>query len=240
MGNGLYRLLTTARLSNASDMPLWQELWQFWEEKYFHFDINNYENLGLSGGSSFISIPQMIAMMLIGVIIASFASIFNKRVLGDFVRLMLQYEATSAEKAKTLAEIGYLKNSTIRQALRRNPSLRRVVHCVEEEEFARDVEAQRATYEERRANDKNLPPFIEPTYKMDVSTAHYYIAEKDKYMADIKFEKRGTNWFSFGIVVVCCLILMVVALYLLPDVFQYMDNFIGMFRAAGGNGNILQ
>ena len=240
MGNGLYRLLTTARLSNASDMPLWQELWQFWEEKYFHFDINNYENLGLSGGSNFISIPQMIAMMLIGVIIASFASIFNKRVLGDFVRLMLQYEATSVEKAKTLAEIGYLKNSTIRQALRRNPSLRRVVHCVEEEEFARDVEAQRAAYEERRANDKNLPPFIEPTYKMDVSTAHYYIAEKDKYMADIKFEKRGTNWFSFGIVVVCCLILMVVALYLLPDVFQYMDNFIGMFRAAGGNGNILQ
>lgn len=240
MGNGLYRLLTTARLSNASDMPLWQELWQFWEEKYFHFDINNYENLGLSGGSNFISIPQMIAMMLIGVIIASFASIFNKRVLGDFVRLMLQYEATSVEKAKTLAEIGYLKNSTIRQALRRNPSLRRVVHCVEEEEFARDVEAQRAAYEERRASDKNLPPFIEPTYKMDVSTAHYYIAEKDKYMADIKFEKRGTNWFSFGIVVVCCLILMVVALYLLPDVFQYMDNFIGMFRAAGGNGNILQ
>ena len=92
----------------------------------------------------------------------------------------------------------------------------------------------------RVARDKNLPPFIEPTYKMDVSTAHYYIAEKDKYMADIKFEKRGTNWFTFGIVVVCCLVLMVVTLYLLPDIFQYMDNFVGMFRAAGGNGNILQ
>ena len=240
MGNGLYRLLTTARLSNASEMPLWQELWQFWEEKYFHFDMGNYENLGLGGGANYITIPQMIAMMLIGVIIAAFASIFNKRVLGDFVRMMLQYEATSPENAKTLEEFGYFRNSTIRQALRRNPSLRRVVHCVEEEEFARDVEKQRAAYEERRASDKSLPPFIEPTYKMDVTTAHYYIAEKDKYMADVKFEKRGTNWFTFGIVVVCCLALMVVTLYLLPDVFQYMDNFVGMFREAGGNGNILQ
>ena len=240
MGNGLYRLLTTARLSRASDVTLWEELWQFWEDKYFHFDLTDYQNLGLGGGGSLFSLPQMISMMLIGIIIASFATIFNKRVLGDFVRVMLQYEATSVEKAKTLEEFGYLRNSTIRQALRRNASLRRVVHCVEEENFAREVEAQRASYEERRAADGNLPPFIEPTFKMDVTTAHYYIAEKDKYMADIKFEKRGTNWFTFGIVVVCCVSLLIATLYLLPDIFQYMDNFVGMFKSAGGNGNILQ
>ena len=240
MGNGLYRLLTTARLSRASDVTLWEELWQFWEDKYFHFDLTDYQNLGLGGGGSLFSLPQMISMMLIGIIIASFATIFNKRVLGDFVRVMLQYEATSVEKAKTLEEFGYLRNSTIRQALRRNASLRRVVHCVEEENFAREVEAQRASYEERRAADGNLPPFVEPTFKMDVTTAHYYIAEKDKYMADIKFEKRGTNWFTFGIVVVCCVSLLIATLYLLPDIFQYMDNFVGMFKSAGGNGNILQ
>ena len=240
MGNGLYRLLATARLSRASDVTLWEELWQFWEDKYFHFDLTDYQNLGLGGGGSLFSLPQMISMMLIGIIIASFATIFNKRVLGDFVRVMLQYEATSVEKAKTLEEFGYLRKSTIRQALRRNASLRRVVHCVEEENFAREVEAQRASYEERRAADGNLPPFVEPTFKMDVTTAHYYIAEKDKYMADIKFEKRGTNWFTFGIVVVCCVLLLIATLYLLPDVFQYMDNFVGMFKSAGGNGNILQ
>lgn len=240
MGNGLLQLLTTARLSDASEMPLWQELWQYFQEKYFTFDLGQYENLGLGGGGHLFSIPQMIAMMLIGVIIAAFASIFNKRVLGDFVRVMLQHEACSVEKAKTLEEFGYLRNSTIRSALRRGVSLRRVVHCVEEEEFAREVEIQRASYEERRAADPSLPPFIEPTYKMDVDTAHYYIAEKDKYMADIKFEKRGTNWFTFGIVVICCILLLVFALFLLPDIFQYMDNFVGMFKAAGGSGNILQ
>ncbi|MBQ1962968.1 MAG: hypothetical protein II369_02485 [Clostridia bacterium] len=240
MGNGLYQLLTAARLSRTSDMPLWEELWQFWQDKYFTLDLSKYENLGLGGGGHMFSLPQMIAMMLIGVIIASFATIFNKRVLGDFVRVMLQYEATSVEKAKTLEEFGYLRNSTIRQALRRNASLRRVVHCVEEEEFAREVAAQRASYEERRAADGSLPPFIEPTYKMDVNTAHYYIAEKDKYMADVKFEKRGTNWFTFAIVVICCVALFAFALFILPDVFQYMDNFIGMFRSAGRNGNILQ
>ena len=35
MGNGLLQLLTTARLSDASEMPLWQELWQYFQEKYF-------------------------------------------------------------------------------------------------------------------------------------------------------------------------------------------------------------
>ena len=240
MGNGLYQLLTTARLSGTSDMPLWEELWLFWQEKYFAFDLSKYENLGLGGSGHMFSLPQMIAMMLIGVVIAAFATIFNKRVLGDFVRVMLQYEATSVEKARTLEEFGYLRNSTIRQALRRSASLRRVVKCVEEENFACEVAAQRASYEERRATDGALPPFIEPTFKMDVTTAHYYIAEKDKYMADIKFEKRGTNWFTFGIVVTCCVVLFVLTLFILPDVFQYMDNFIGMFREASGNGNILQ
>ena len=239
MGNGLFRLLTTARLSDTSDMPLWQELWQYFEEKYFTFDLTQYENLGLGGGGHLFNLPQMIAMMLIGVIIAAFASIFNKRVLGDFVRVMLQHEAHSVEKAKTLEELGYLRNSTIRSALRRGVSLRRVVHCVEEEEFAREVEAQRLSYEERRAADGSLPPFIAPTYKMDVDTAHYYIAEKDKYMADIKFEKRGTNWFTFGVVVVCCVALLFLALFILPDIFQYMDNFVGMFKDAAGPGKIL-
>ena len=42
MGNGLFRLLTTARLSDTSEMPLWKELWQFFEEKYFHLDLTEY------------------------------------------------------------------------------------------------------------------------------------------------------------------------------------------------------
>lgn len=238
MGNGLFRLLTTARLSDTSEIPLWQELWQYFQEKYFTMDLGQYENLGF-GGTGLISLPQIVAMMLIGVVIAACASMFNKRVLGDFVRVMLQHECHSVEKAKTLEELGYLKNSTIRSSLRHGVTLRRVVHCVEEEEFTRDVEQQRTAYEERRAADPSLPAFIEPTYKMDVNTSHYYIAEKDKYMADIKFEKKGTNWLSFLFVVVVCLVLLVAVLFILPDVFQYLDNFVGMFKGASGNGNLL-
>ena len=240
MGNGLFRFLTAARLSDASEMPLWKELWQYFKETYLSFDPTLYENLGIAGGGHIFNLPQMVIMMLIGVIIAAFATMFNKRVLGDFVRVMLQHEANSAENAKTLEELGYLKNSTIRGALRHNVSLRRVVHCLEEENFSKEVEEQRAAYEARRADDPSLPAFIEPTYKMDVNTSHYYIAEKDKYMADIKFEKKGTNWFSFGIVLACCIILLFAVLFLLPDIFQYMDNFVGMFKEAAGPGKILQ
>ena len=238
MGNGLFQWFTAARLSNASEMPLWKELWQYFEDKYFTLDLTQYENLGMGGGHLY-SIPQMVAMMLIGVLIAACATMFNKNVLGDFVRSILQHQAYSPENAKTLEELGYLKNSTIRGALRRNVSLRRVVHCVEEENFAAEVKAQRDAYEERRAENPSMPAFIEPTYHMDVNTAHYYIAEKDKYMADIKFEKKGNNWFTFGFVVVCCIVLLYVALFVLPDIFQYMDNFVGMFKDATGGRNML-
>lgn len=238
MGNGLFHLLTAARLSGASEMPLWEELWFFFKEKYLNFSPELYENLGIGGGHTY-SLPQMIIMMIIGIIIAAIATMFNKRVLGDFVRILLQYEANSSENAKTLEEVGYLKNSTIRSALRRNVSLRRVVHCVEEEQFAAEVAEQRRSYEEKRAANPSLPAFVEPTYHMDVNTSHYYIAEKDKYMADIKFEKKGNNWFSFGLVMVCCVALLFAALFILPDVFQYVDNFVGMFREAAGSGNIL-
>ena len=239
MGNGLYQWLASARLSDASELPLWKELWQYFEEKYFTLDLTQYENLGLGGGGHLFSIPQMIAMMLIGVLIAAVATMFNKNVLGDFVRVILQHQAYSPEDAKTLEELGYLKNSTIRGALRRNVSLRRVVRCVEEENFAAEVEIQRAAYEAQRAQNPSLPAFVEPTYHMDVNQSHYYIAEKDKYMADIKFEKKGNNWFSFGLVVVCCVVLLFAVLFILPDVFQYMDNFVGMFKDAAGPGKIL-
>lgn len=239
MGIGISQWLTNARLSDTSEIPLWKELWQFFQEKYFNLDLSQYENLGLGAGGRLFSVPQMVIMMLIGVMIAAIATMFNKNVLGDFVRAILQHQAYSPEDAKTLEELGYLKNSTIRGALRRNVALRRVVHCVEEENFTNEVEEQRKSYEERRAKEPSLPAFIEPTYHMDVNTAHYYIAEKDKYMADIKFEKKGTNWFTFWFVIVCCVALLFGILFLLPDIFQYMDNFIGMFRDAMGSGNML-
>lgn len=238
MGNGLFRLLTAFRLSDTSEIPLWQELWEFWKAKYFTMDLTGYENLDF-GGARLVSLPQIIVAFIIGILIASFAAIFNKRVLGDFVRVLLQHECHSVENAKTLEELGYLKNTTIRSALRRGVSLRRVVHCVEEEAFERELAEQREAYEKSRASNPSLPAFVEPVFKMDVSTAHFYIHQEDIYMADIKFEKKGTNWFTFGLVVVACIALLFLAFYLLPDIFQYLDNFIGIFKGAGGNGNIL-
>lgn len=238
MGNGLLTLMTALRLADTSEMPLWKELWEFWKAKYFTMDLSGYEHLDMGSGH-LVSLPQIILGLVIGVLIASFAAIFNKRVLGDFVRVMLQYECHSVEKAKTLEELGYLKNTTIRSALRRGVNLRRVVHCVEEEEFAREVEQQRQAYEQSRVDNPSLPAFVEPTFQMDVNTAHFYIHEKDIYMADIKFEKKGTNWFSFFWVVVACIAFLFLAFYLLPDIFQYLDNFIGIFKGAAGNGNIL-
>jgi uncharacterized protein YqhQ len=50
-------------------------------------------------------------------------------------------------------------------------------------------------------------------------------------MADIKFEKKGTNWLSFFAVLVLSFVLVVLAFKLLPDVLQFIDNFLSTFSA---------
>ena len=40
MGIGFPQWLTNARLSDTSEIPLWKELWQFFQEKYFNLDLS--------------------------------------------------------------------------------------------------------------------------------------------------------------------------------------------------------
>ena len=53
-------------------------------------------------------------------------------------------------------------------------------------------------------------------------------------MADIKFEKKGTNLFSFFAVLVLSTIMVVLVFKFMPDVLQMIDNFLTMFSSDGG------
>ena len=64
---------------------------------------------------------------------------------------------------------------------------------------------------------------------MDPSTVHFYIPEELRYTADLKFEKKGTNWLVFGGVVVGAIAVGLLSIWLLPELLQMADNFIGMF-----------
>ncbi len=207
---------------SGEEMPLANELWLYFMDKYFD-DSTFYPNLNIDGNDTAF-IRLVIIGLFIGLSVAGFFAVFNKRVLGSFVRKLIQAEAFSPESAKTLEELGFAGKVTIYNAVRKSTTLRRVVKCREEQAHDAELSLKRAEYDTARENDKRLPKFKETVYKIDPTTDRFYIPEEMKYMADIKFDAKGNTWASAIFCCVFMLVLMVVAIVLLPNLLEFLNN----------------
>ncbi|HBL83672.1 MAG: hypothetical protein A2Y17_08970 [Clostridiales bacterium GWF2_38_85] len=70
---------------------------------------------------------EIMIVFSIGILIAAFYALYNKAVLGKFVRALINAEAESESSAKTLDEIGYGLNKLITQSLRTNITFKRYI-----------------------------------------------------------------------------------------------------------------
>lgn len=131
---------------SSNGESLLSELFEYFKEKYFTPHLDDYSHLSVSANM----ITTVTFGLFIGINIAALLAIFNKRVLGDFVRTLISHECFSPQKAKTLSELGFIKNSSVRGSLRSGVTLKRVVHCREEEEYYAELDAKR--------NDRKSPP----------------------------------------------------------------------------------
>ena len=59
-----------------------------------------------------------------------------------------------------------------------------------------------------------------------------------KYMADIKFEKKGNTWFSAVFSVIVLLIAMIALLLALPYILNILNDFVGVLNPSD-KSNIL-
>ncbi len=216
------KILFFRLISALESKSLISELWEYFVDKYFTPHYGDYEHINL-GSSSMVSLQTIVFAFFIGINIAAVMSVFDKRVLGDFARTLIRDEALSPDRAKTLMELGYFKNTAIRSSLRSGHTLRRVVKCVEEEEYYASLEQKRQEIESAGQKFKSVP------FKIDFETAHFYIPEQLKYTAEIKFEKKGTNWLTVAGVFVASLLLMIGVFWIFPDILQMLDNFLSMF-----------
>lgn len=223
MINIFYRL---SGILSEEEPSLLAELWEYFNNKYFSPEYGNYENISITP-SSMTSFRMIVFAFFIGINLAAIYAIFNKRYLGDFARAVISCDALSPETAKTLTELGYLKNTVIRSSLKSGTTLRRVVKCVEEEEFYAGIEEKRREFE--ASGHPRGEKFREASFKIDFETAHFYIPDELKYTAEIKFEKKGTNWLTFAGVFILSLALMILVFRLMPDMLQMTDNFLSMF-----------
>lgn len=216
----------------------WNEFWASLLGKikdFFNPTLSGYENFNF-GSSGVINIHTIVFGIFIGVLIASVYAIYTKNVLGAFVRRLLKDEILDPSMAKTPAELGFGKNPAVLQGLK-GYTLGRVVNSIEMDEHLEMVREMRRNYEENlRAADKHgkrLPPFSEPRFDKKPSECRYYIAEKNKYTAEMRFNANGSGYGTFFFVLLISIMCIVLIYALLPQILAFTDAMISDFTVKG-------
>lgn len=215
-------------LNATQETTIWEDFCEYLREVFTGAD-GYYGNLGLEPGNV-MSVSLIALGIYIGIVIACIAMAYNKQVLGALARKILSDERTDASKAATLEELGYHKNPFIRGAVQKSVSLRRVVKCVEEDEFYENQRLDKEEYEKRRAEEPRLPKFKELEYRVDPSRDHFYIPEKNCEIAERKFYSRGSGWGSTVFAIVLISVAFFVIMLNMPKILDVLDSFVGNFK----------
>ena len=226
--------MTTPFMLSADEPTIWQTLWDYIVNTFFSDNTATYDNLGFGAGTA-ISLRGIVFGFAIGMVIAAFAVTADKRILGKFVRHLLRQNVVGRENAKTLYDLGFLTSHTVRRSVRRSVNVRRVVKCVEEEDFEAEQARKREEHEKKREADPSLPAFASATYRIDVESDHFYIPEESKYTAEAKFDKRGTTWLACFIMIIVLLVLCSVLLVAIPYLLSLMNELAGAFSSVGSD-----
>lgn len=209
-----------ALLASEEELPFWKEVWAYFDNAYF-------------ADHSLVSLRNIVFGLFLGLSVASFAAVFNKRVLGKFVRTLLTEVCLTPENGKTLPELNYADKLMIRYAVRRSVTLRRVVKCREEEAYRQAETEAQAAYEEQRKQGASLPKRtrVKP-FRVDPDRHHFYIPEELRYVADVKFEQKGTSWLGACVTVVVMFVLMIAVLLVLPYLLDLVQELAGSFTSS--------
>ncbi len=164
----------------------------------------------------FISLELIVWALFAGFILAALIAIYNKRVVGGFVKAILRNECLSAESAKTIIDLGFGSDWFIKNALRTDTVLRRFVVRVDD------------TAEESPENEKKDPGSKHGA--INFARAKFYIPEELKYRAEVRYASKGTDLIAFGLCVVVLAAAAFAAIYIIPDLIQLIDNFISSLK----------
>ena len=110
------------------------ELITYFKETYFSIRFGAYDNFSITEQSASI-INKMIPALILGIIIAAVATVYCRRIVGDFVRTLIKKEALSPDAGVTLMETGAFRSTVVRRELCRGALLRKVVFCTRNKPF---------------------------------------------------------------------------------------------------------
>ena len=167
------------------------ELLTYLEETYFSVSFDSYQNFSVSATTG-VTIRNIVLGFAIGIILAAAMVVQTKTGIGGFVRSLITNQCNSPENAKTLSELGYFSNLSVRSALKNGVSLRKLVRCQEEEAVGKSESFTNETQENEPVEAAAVEEFV-----IDPSTMHFYIPEELHYRAELRYDQKGSSWRFF-------------------------------------------
>ena len=156
------------------------------------------------------TVQIVIVSFFIGIMIGALALYYQKRVIGSFVRALLNDGAADPENARTLEELGFSKNRFVRHALRNGSVLRKMVW-----------EAQ-----DNYTTDENGFTFSARTKQMDINTARFYIDESNRIRADLRYNGSGNDILTILIGVVIFAVAAYALLLFVPYIVELLKTTV--------------
>lgn len=149
------------------------------------------------GTNTVTTLNIIVWSLFIGFVLAIIITVFNKIVVGRFVRKLIEKEAFSEESALSLSDIG-CKNIYLKFALRKKGTLRHIVYAAKGD--------------------------IKTSVKTE--KAKFYIPEKTQKKAESIYGKKDITAKTVILSVIALLIVSMAALYFIPDLITMLKNFI--------------
>lgn len=185
------------------------ELVNYFRETYFSIRFGAYDNFSVTEQTATM-VNRIIPTLILGIIIAVIGVVYSRRVVGAFVRTVIEKGAFSPDAGITLFDSGAFRSIVVRHELSRGALLRKVVFCREEQAFLSE-----------KGKDA--------TYKIDFTKDHFYIPEDLKYRAENRFSLKGSSWVSVVATVVLVPVFVGLICRFMPNILQFVDSVITFF-----------
>ncbi|MEA4832237.1 hypothetical protein SDC9_99757 [bioreactor metagenome] len=156
-----------------------------------------------------------------GVVIAALYAYYNKRILGKFVRKLLDDGCDRVSKAKTLDELGFKKSGLIKFVLRPNSSLSNVVISAD---MNTGDSAQPRKYGE-----------LKPA--RNFATERFYIPSDFQAKAERTYDSQGTTILSVVLTAIVFYIVLVLCYFIVPLVVDFSGSMVKSFYSDKTGGN---
>lgn len=152
-----------------------------------------------------------------GVILALLATLYNKRILGAFVRKLLTLEAVDADSAKTLREVGFGKNKFVRFSLRKNGGLRQMV-----------VGISSGTDSSASAEELLKESYRLPSKAVSLDKMKFFVPRDKVGKAEYTYSADGANVLFVILAIVLFAVVATLVFTLVPDLIIMAKNTFGI------------